>query len=92
MADYPNANLIINWGTNAPISHSHSMQAINEGRERGAKLMVVDSRYTEIARQADIYIQIKPGTDGALSWGIIYEMIRRDEIDHEFIENYTVGF
>lgn len=92
MADYPNANLIINWGTNAPISHSHWMQAINEGRERGAKLMVVDSRYTEIARQADIYIQIKPGTDGALSWGIIYEMIRRDEIDHEFIENYTVGF
>ena len=92
MADYPNANLIINWGTNAPISHSHWMQAINEGREKGAKLMVVDSRYTEIARQADIYVQIRPGTDGALAWGIISEMIRRDEIDREFIEKYTTGF
>lgn len=92
LADYPNAGLIINWGTNAPISHSHWMQAINEGRERGAKLMVVDTRYTEIARQADIYVQIRPGTDGALAWGIIREMIRRDIVDHRFIDNFTVGY
>ncbi|MEG1823425.1 MAG: molybdopterin-dependent oxidoreductase [Cloacibacillus sp.] len=92
LADYANADLIINWGTNAPLSHSHWMQAINEGRERGAKLMVVDTRYTEIARQADIYIQIRPGTDGALAWGIIREMIERDEIDHKFIDDFTVGY
>lgn len=92
LADYPHAGLIINWGTNAPISHSHWMQAINEGRERGAKLMVVDTRYTEIARQADIYVQIRPGTDGALAWGIINEMIRRDIVDHHFIDNFTVGY
>lgn len=92
LADYSNAGLIINWGTNAPISHSHWMKAINEGRERGAKLMVVDTRYTEIARQADIYVQIRPGTDGALAWGIIREMIRRDIVDHRFIDNFTVGY
>ena len=92
LADYANADLIINWGTNAPISHSHWMQAINEGREKGAKLMVVDTRYTEIARQADIYVQIRPGTDGALAWGIIREMIERGEIDHEFVDNFTVGY
>lgn len=92
LADYANADLIINWGTNAPISHSHWMQAINEGREKGAKLMVVDTRYTEIARQADLYVQIRPVTDGALAWGIISEMIEHDEIDHEFVDNFTVGY
>lgn len=91
-ADYENSKLIINWGTNAPISHSYWMQQINTGREKGAKLVVIDTRYTDIARQADIFIKIKPGTDAALAWGIIREMIRRDEIDHEFIENFTVGF
>ncbi len=91
-ADYENSKMIINWGTNAPVSHSYWMQQINEGREKGATLVVIDTRYTDIARQADIYIQIKPGTDAALAWGIMREMIRRDEIDHEFIDNFTVGF
>ncbi|MCT4593422.1 MAG: molybdopterin-dependent oxidoreductase [Anaeromicrobium sp.] len=91
-ADYENSKMIINWGTNAPLSHSYWMQQINMGREKGATLVVIDTRYTEIARQADIFIKIKPGTDSALAWGIIREMIRRDEIDHEFIENFTVGF
>lgn len=91
-ADYANANLIINWGTNAPVSHSYWMQSINEGREKGAKLMVVDTRYTEIAHQADIYVQVRPGTDGALAWGIIREMIERDEIDHDFVDKFTVGY
>jgi len=91
-ADYDNSKMIINWGTNAPISHSYWMQQINNGRETGATLVVIDTRYTDIARQADIFIKIKPGTDAALAWGIIREMIKRDEIDHEFIENFTVGF
>lgn len=91
-ADYENSKMIINWGTNAPLSHSYWMQQINKGREKGATLVVVDSRYTEIARQADIFIKIKPGTDAALAMGVIKEMIDRDEIDHEFIENFTVGF
>lgn len=91
-ADYENSKMIINWGTNAPIAHSYWMQQINEGREKGATLVVIDTRYTEVARQADIFIKINPGTDAALAWGIIREMIIRDEIDHEFIENFTVGY
>jgi len=92
VADYENSKMIINWGTNAPISHSYWMQQINTGREKGATLVVIDTRYTDIARQADIFIKIKPGTDAALAWGILREMIRRDEVDHEFIDNFTVGF
>lgn len=91
-ADYENSKLILNWGTNAPISHSYWMQQINKGRENGAQLVVIDTRYTDIARQADIFVKIKPGTDAALAWGIIREMIRRSEIDYEFVENFTVGF
>lgn len=91
-ADYENSKMIINWGTNAPISHSYWMQQINTGREKGATLVVIDTKYTDIARQADIFIKINPGTDAALAWGIIKEMIDRDELDHEFIDNFTVGF
>ncbi len=92
MADYANAKLVLQWGTNAPISHPDWMQSINLAREQGGKLIVVDTRYTEIARQADIFIKIKPGTDGALAWGIIREMIRRGEVDYPFVEQFTVGF
>lgn len=91
-ADYENTKLSLHWGTNAPVSHSFWMQQVNKGREKGAKLVVIDTRYIEIARQADLFICIRPGTDAALAWGIIREMIERDEIDHEFVENFTVGF
>lgn len=91
-ADYENSKLVLNWGTNAPVSHTFWMQQINEGREKGGKLVVIDTRYTEIARQADLFIQPRPGTDAALAWGVIREMVARDEIDHHFVENFTVGF
>lgn len=91
-ADYENTKLSFHWGTNPPISHSFWMQQINKGRDKGAKLIAIDTRYTEVARQADLFLLIRPGTDGALAWGIIHEMIERDIIDHEFVDNYTVGY
>ena len=92
VADYSNSKLIINWGTNAPVSHSYWMQQINEGRDKGAKLVVVDTKYTEIARQADLFVRIKPGTDAAFAWGVIRELIEKNILDEDFIKNYTVGF
>ena len=91
-ADFRNTKLAVIWGTNAPASHSYWVQDINESRNNGAKLVVIDTMYTEMARIADIYIQIKPGTDSALAWGIIHQLINNDIIDMNFINTYTHGF
>lgn len=91
-ADFRNTKLAVIWGTNAPASHSYWVQDINESRNKGGKLIVIDTMYTEMARIADLYIQIKPGTDAVLAWGMINRLIQEDIVDMEFIKNYTHGF
>jgi anaerobic selenocysteine-containing dehydrogenase len=90
--DYTHTQCMIFWGANPPYAHPNMTQGIMRAREKGAKLVVIDSRLSAIARQADEFIQIRPGTDGALALGIAHELIRNDWISHAFIDNYTVGF
>lgn len=91
-ADVDNADCLIYWGQNPPNSHPNVTQQINRARARGARLVVIDVRFTQIARQADLFVQVRPGTDGALALGVIRELIANDWLDHKFIETYTVGF
>jgi assimilatory nitrate reductase catalytic subunit len=72
----------------APITTNYVWQA----RELGAKVIVVDPRITPIARTCDLFLPIKPGRDVALFNGILHLMIENDWLDHEFIEQHTVGF
>ena len=90
--DYANTRCMFFWGANPPHAHPNMTQGIMKARENGATLIVIDSRLSAIARQADEFIQIRPGTDGALALGIANELIHNDWICHDFIENYTVGF
>ncbi len=91
-ADLRNSKLVILWGTNPPAAHSYWTQQINDARDKGAKLVVIDTKYTEIARQADIYVNVKPGCDGVLAWGVIREMLERGVVDYDFVEKFTLGF
>src|SRR5690606_8066296 len=72
----------------APITTDYIWQA----RENGARVIVVDPRLTPIARTCDLFLPIKPGRDVALFNGILQLMIENDWLDHEFIENHTIGF
>lgn len=72
----------------APITTNYVWQA----RERGAKIIVVDPRITPIARTCDLFLPIKPGRDIALFNGILHLMIENDWLDHDFINQHTVGF
>jgi assimilatory nitrate reductase catalytic subunit len=72
----------------APITTNYVWQA----REMGAKIIVVDPRITPIARTCDLFLPVKPGRDIALFNGILHLMIENDWLDHDFIENHTVGF
>jgi assimilatory nitrate reductase catalytic subunit len=72
----------------APITTDYVWQA----RENGAKIIVVDPRITPIARTCDLFLPVKPGRDIALFNGILHLMIANDWLDHDFINNHTVGF
>ncbi len=61
--DYLLARLIILWGVNPSASGIHLIPYLKAAREAGAKLVVVDPRATSLARQADLHIAPKPGTD-----------------------------
>ncbi len=90
--DFRNARCIILWGTNPPVSHFTFMDAINEAKRRGAKLIVVDPLYPEIARKADLHLRPLPGTDGALAWGLIRYLLEGGHYDQEFVAQHSVGF
>ncbi len=72
----------------APITTNYIWQA----RENGAKVIVVDPRITPLARTCDLFLPVKPGRDVALFNGILHLMIEHDWLDHDFIEQHTIGF
>lgn len=91
-SDIPLADVVFVVGANiaecAPITTTYIWRA----RDRGAKLIVADPRVTPIARTADVFLGVRPGTDLALLSSILHILIREDWIDHSFIEAHTAGF
>ncbi len=87
------ANCIVLWGCNASNSNPVGMYPqIVHARKNGAKLIVVDPRRTREAEKADLWLQVRPGTDLALMLGWIRYIIENDLYDKAFVENWTVGF
>ena len=87
------ARCIVMWGSNASKSNPIGLYPqIVMARKNGAKLIVIDPRRTKEAEMADMWLQIRPGTDVALMMGWIRYIINSDLYDHEFVENFTVGF
>ncbi len=90
--DLCNARLIIIWGKNPAETNIHQMKFIDQARENGATIVVIDPRRTETAEGADLLVQIKPGTDGALALGIAKLLIDGGNVDHDFIKAHVAGF
>jgi anaerobic selenocysteine-containing dehydrogenase len=83
----------IMWGANNaesdPMGWPHLRSAVKAGE---IKLIVIDPRETKSAEIADLYLQIRPRTDGALALGMIRVLIEEDLYDKEFVENWCLGF
>jgi len=86
------AKLIVAWGSNVTWSNLHVVPIINRARRAGAKLVIVDTRRTKIAEQADLHIALRPGTDVVFAWAIAAELERRGGLDREFIARHVDGF
>ena len=63
-----------------------------DARERGAFLIVVDPHLSETAAKADLWLQLRPGTDTALALSMLHVIIRNEWFDRQFVENWTTGF
>ncbi|MGO9307488.1 MAG: molybdopterin-dependent oxidoreductase [Spirochaetia bacterium] len=90
--DYEHTRLVVLWGANPPYAHPNMTQMIMRARRRGGKLIVLDPRLSAVARQADLHAPIRPGTDGALAWGLIRILLERGAYDRELVANHSVGF
>ena len=86
------ARCSIIWGTSVLNSRPIMWPQYLEASKKGQKLIVVDPRRTKIAEMADIHLQLRPGTDGALALGMMNVIINENLYDKEFIDNWTVGF
>ncbi len=79
-------------GANPSESHRLLWYAILATQRAGAKLIVVDPRRTKLAERADIWLQLRPGTDAALIMGMINVIIAEELYDKEFVERWCHGF
>ena len=86
---------VLNWGCNITGSGAADgmcgYQVIRTVRN-GAKLIVIDPRRTDLAAQADHWLQIRPGTDDALALGMLHTIIKEELYDKDFISKWTIGF
>ena len=91
MPDIENAGCILFWGYNPSIARLVHATATVAALKRGARLIVVDPRRVGLAAKADLWLQVRPGTDGALALGIAHVMIERGWYDRAFVRDWTNG-
>src|SRR5512138_652793 len=75
MPDLEQAGCILFWGYNPNLARLSHATATLETLKRGARLIVVDPRRTGMAKRADVWLQVRPGTDGALALGLAHIML-----------------
>lgn len=88
----PDVDCIMLVGSNPEEAHPVVGMQIRAAVERGTKLIVVDPRNIGLARQADIHLKLRPGTNVAFSNGMCHVMIEEGLIDRAFIDERTEGF
>lgn len=90
--DFTDTKAIVAWGHNPAVSYLPEMRRILDAIESGAKLIVIDPRFTETASKADLWLQIRPGSDSALALAWLNVIIEEKLYDSDFIEKHTFGF
>ncbi len=88
----PLTKCLMVMGATLSESYSRLWKSVHDGKKIGVKIIVVDPRRTPTAEMADIWLQLKPGTDTALLMSMINVIIEEKLYDKEFVENWCYGF
>ena len=89
---FAESKLIVIWGSNSITSNIHFWRLAQDAKRNGAKLICIDPRQSETAEKCHVHLPIKPGTDAALAFAIMRELVVNDWLDHDYIEKYTLGW
>ena len=90
--DLKNTSCVMYWSHNPSATKSLNLEGINRKIESGAKVIVIDPRVTDLAQRADVFLQLRPGTDGALALAFGHVIIEEGLYDREFVASWTRGF
>ena len=90
-ADYVHARLIVLWGVNPAASGIHLIPYVREACKLGAQLVVIDPRATSLARQADLHLAPRPGTDLPIALAIHRYLFEHDGADERFLSEHARG-
>jgi anaerobic selenocysteine-containing dehydrogenase len=91
MPDIENSGVLILWGYNPSFTRLSHATAVVAALKRGMRLIVVDPRHVGLANKADLWLRVRPGTDGALALGLANVMIERGWYDRDFIRQWSNG-
>ena len=89
--DMHNSKCMLFIGSNPAEAHPVSLQHIFRAKENGSKMVVIDPRYTRTAAHADLHVQIRPGTDVAIIWGMMWHIFENGWEDTEYIRQRVYG-
>jgi anaerobic selenocysteine-containing dehydrogenase len=87
--DYPAARLIVLWGVNPAVTGIHLAPFIRQAQANGAKVAVLDPRRTQFARQADLHLALRPGTDLPVALAIIRWLFDSGRADLGFLATHA---
>ena len=90
--DHLNSNLIIVWGRNPAATDVHLWRILRKTKRNGIKIIVIDPVKTKTAKHADEFIQPAPGSDMYLAMALAKIVLETNNVDYDFIENYTKNF
>lgn len=84
--------LYVLWGHNPEQSDFPLNIALRKNLAQGSKLAVVDPKRIPLAKQAEVYLPVRPGTDGALALALIHVIIKEKLYKEDFVNRWTHGF
>jgi formate dehydrogenase major subunit len=87
--DLQNADAILIMGSSMAENHPVGFQWVMEARERGAKIIHVDPRYTRTSAMADIWVPLRAGSDILFLGGLINYVLQNNREFHEYVAHYT---
>jgi anaerobic selenocysteine-containing dehydrogenase len=91
LGDYVHSRLIVLWGHNPSVSGIHLVPVIQEAQRRGARLVVIDPRRIQLAKRADLYLGLRPGSDLALGLAVIRWLFENGAADLDFLSTFAEG-
>ncbi len=89
--DYDLTRCMLLWGYNPEASEPAAAVRIGRARARGAKLIVIDPRKHSLAQKADLWLRVRPGSDGALALAMIHVLLEEGLYDATFVRGWTNG-